>query len=184
MTPETTTTEQAWQSIRLSIDIDDDFDSAVAKYEAAVPVYPAKRFAELAANHASWESIVSITKELTPHAFLIYWKSPADTIMSLAGHTARSAAYLMGNHVKAEAMYPHDPVSLLYVPMRTLFTKLEGENPRFTFDVPSVQLGSLDSPAISATGREIDHQLVLLLEHLGWTVPSSLLTQTSTAIPQ
>jgi hypothetical protein len=45
-------------------------------------------------------------------------------------------------------------------------------------------LGSLDSPAISATGREIDHQLVLLLEHLGWTVPSSLLTQTSTAIPQ
>jgi hypothetical protein len=183
MTTDNATNEKTWQSIRLSIEIEDDFDSAVAKYEEAVPVYPAKRFAELAASRAPWESVVRITKQLTPHAFLIYWKSPADTIMSLAGHTARSAAYLMGNHVKAEAMYPHDPASLLYVPMRTLITRLEGENPRFTFDLPSSQLRSLESPAITATGHEIDHQLVLLLEHLEWTVPSCLLADDSAEIP-
>jgi hypothetical protein len=103
--------------------------------------------------------------------------------MSLAGHTARSAAYLMGNHVKAEAMYPYDPTALLYVPIRTLITRLDGENPRFSFDRPSSQLHSLDSQAISATGREIDHQLVLLLEHLNWTVPSCLIAHESAPNP-
>jgi hypothetical protein len=183
MTSDNAITETTWRSTRLSIEIEDDFDAAVAKYEEAVPTYPAKRFAELAAGHAPWETIVDITKQLTTHAFLFYWKSPADLIMSLAGHTARSAAYLMGNHVKAEAMYPYDPTSLLYVPMRTLLTKLDGENPRFTFDRPGRQLDSLDSPAISATGREIDRQLVLLLEHLNWTVPNCLTGESSPVQP-
>ena len=182
MTSDNEITEKTWRSTRLSIEIEDDFDAAVAKYEEAVPTYPAKRFAELAAGHAAWDTIVDITKQLTPHAFLIYWKSPADLIMGLAGHTARSAAYLMGNHVKAETMYPFDPTCLLYVPMRTLITRLDGENPRFTVDRPGSQLDSLDSPAISQTGREIDHQLVLLLEHLNWTVPNRLLADKSSPI--
>jgi hypothetical protein len=183
MAAENATNEQTWRSTRMSIEIEDDFDSAVAKYEEAVPTYPAKRFAELAASRTPWEEVVRITKQLTPHAFLIYWKSPADTIMSLAGHSARSAAYLMGNHVKAETMYPHDPTSLLYVPIRTLITRIDGENPRFTFDQPSTQLSSLDLPTITATGLEIDRQLALLLEHLEWTVPTRLIGSNSTAGP-
>ena len=184
MTSDNEITEKTWRSTRLSIEIEDDFDAAVAKYEEAVPTYPAKRFADLAADHAPWETIVDITKQLTPHAFLIYWKSPADLIMGLAGHTSRSAAYLMGNHVKAEMMYPYDPTSLLYVPMRTLLTQLDGKHPQFTFDRPSRQLDSLDNPAISATGREIDRQLVLLLEHLNWTVPNCLLADESSLIQE
>jgi hypothetical protein len=63
--------------------------------------------------------------------------------MTLAGDTARCVAYLMGNHVKAEATYRHDPNAMLYVPMRTVITRRDGEQTWFTFDQPSSQLGSL-----------------------------------------
>ena len=41
-----------WTSRRVSVEFDDDFDTAVAKYEQAAPLYPAARFAQLATRHA------------------------------------------------------------------------------------------------------------------------------------
>ncbi len=172
----TTPPEMSWTSRRISVELDDDFDTAVAKYEQAAPPYPAVRFAQLAAARTPWADIVRLTKELTPFGFLIYNKSPADMLMSLAGHQTRCVVYLMGNHVKAEAMYRHDPTAMLYVPMRTIITKSGGTKTRFSFDQPSSQLDSLNTPSIATTGREIDRQLATLLTHLDWPVPSCLTT--------
>ena len=97
-------------------------------------------------------------------------------VMTLAGDTARCVAYPMGNHVTAEAMYRHDPSAMLYVPMRTVITRRDGERSWFTFDQPSSQLGSLGNPAIAATGREIDRQLAATLDQLDSPAPSCLTT--------
>ena len=64
-----------WTSRRVSVELDDDFDTAVAKYEQAAPLYPAARFAQLATTDTPSDKIIRVTKELTPFGFLISNKS-------------------------------------------------------------------------------------------------------------
>ncbi|GGM12479.1 DUF302 domain-containing protein [Dactylosporangium sucinum] len=169
-----TITATEWTAHRLAVEVDEAFEDAVARYEAAVPEYPAARFDQLVADHADWRTVLDLTDEIARHGFLIYWKFTGDSVFALAGDTARWAAYLMGNHTIAERMVRHDPAAMLYAPLRVVISQAPGGPTRISTDQPSRQFASLDDPDIAAVGVELDHKLGALLEALDWPVPTCL----------
>ncbi|WP_433217215.1 DUF302 domain-containing protein [Dactylosporangium sp. CS-047395] len=156
------------------VDVDGAFDEVVAQYEAAVPEYPAARFERLIAERATWADVVGLTERIAINGFLIYFKFPADPLMGLAGNKARCRVYLMGNHLLAERMYRHDPAVMLYAPLRTVITQMNGLTVRFAIDQPSAQFAQFGVPEIDAVGAELDRKLAALLTGLGWPVPAEL----------
>ncbi len=162
-----------WAASRLAIEVDGSFEDTVARYEAAVPTYPAARFEQLMADNAGWQTVLDLTDELAEHGFLIYWKLATD-LMRLAGDTARCTAYLMGNHTIAERMFRHDPAAMLYAPLRTVISQAPGGPTLFSTEQPSRQFSSLGNPDIAAVGIELDHKLAGLLDALHLPVPPCL----------
>ncbi|GAA5010544.1 DUF302 domain-containing protein [Actinopolymorpha pittospori] len=163
-----------WEARRLAIEVDGSFEDTVARYEAAVPTYPAARFEQLMADNAGWQTVLDLTDEIAEHGFLIYWKTAADSLMRLAGDTARCTAYLMGNHTIAERMFHHNPAVMLYAPLRTVISQVPGGPTLFSTEQPSRQFSSLGNPDIAAVGIELDHKLAALLEALYLPVPTCL----------
>jgi hypothetical protein len=173
------TTAVDWASRRLAIEVDGSFEEAVARYEAAVPPYPAQRIERLVAAGGDWPAVLALTEEVAEHGFLVYWKTAADSLMSLDGDEGRCAAYLMGNHTIAERMFRHDPAVMLYAPLRTVISRSPGGPTLFIVDQPSRQFASFGRMDIAAVGVELDHKLAALLEALGLPVPDGLVTRRS-----
>ena len=163
-----------WTARRLTVEAEGPFEDVVAQYEAAVPTYPAARIEQLVADRAGWQAVLDLTDDVATHGFLIYWKIAADTIMRAAGDASRCAAYLMGNHTIAERMFRHDPVAMLYAPLRTVITQQPGGPVLFSADQPSLQFASFDRPDITTVGIELDHKLAALFETLRLPVPPCL----------
>jgi uncharacterized protein (DUF302 family) len=165
-----------WAARRLAIEVDGSFEDTVARYEAAVPTYPAALFEKLVAGNAGWQTVLDLTDEIAAHGFLIYWKLAADPLMGLAGDTARCTAYLMGNHTIAERMFRHDPAAMLYAPLRTVISQTPDGPTLFSTEQPSRQFSSFGNPDIAAVGIELDHKLARLLDTLHLPVPTCLTT--------
>ncbi|MEV4511918.1 DUF302 domain-containing protein [Dactylosporangium sp. NPDC049525] len=163
-----------WAARRLAVEAEGSFEDVVARYEAAVPVYPAARIERLVADDAGWQAVIDLTDDIARHGFLIYWKFAADTLMRAAGDTSKCAAYLMGNHTIAERMFRHDPTVMLYAPLRTVISQVPGGPVLFSTDQPSLHFASLGQPDITAVGVELDHKLAALLDALRLPVPPSL----------
>lgn len=157
---------------RLTIDIDAPFDEFRARYEEAVPAYDlAARLPQL----PDWDAAVREVEQVAPYGFLRYGTIDASPVFAVAGHTARSVIYLMGNHTIAETMYRHDPAILLYAPLRLcLYEGLDGHT-HLSIDQPSDQFSSFGHPDIAATGRLLDQKLAYLLKGLGFAAPDSLI---------
>jgi len=155
---------------RLVIDVD-DFDDFRARYEDAAPAY------DLAAripNLSDWDEVLKDVDAVAPYGFVRYATIDATPVFSVAGHTARSVIYLMGNHTIAETMYRHDPGVLLYAPLRLcLYEGLDG-GAHLSIDQPSDQFGGLGHPDITPVGRLLDEKLAALLTGLGLSIPESL----------
>jgi hypothetical protein len=80
----------------------------------------------------------------------------------------------VGNHVIAERMYRHDPVALLYAPLRILIRADAAGDAVFEIDQPSSRFDGLGRPEISAVGRELDEKVATLLTALGAEPPAGL----------
>ncbi|GAB3873494.1 DUF302 domain-containing protein [Dactylosporangium cerinum] len=163
-----------WAARRLVVEAEGPFEDVVARYEDAVPEYPAARIEQLVADNAGWQAVCDLTDAVASHGFLIYWKIAADSLMRAAGDTSRCAAYLMGNHTIAERMFRHDPTAMLYAPLRTVISQEPDGPVLFSADQPSLQFGSLGRPEITAVGIELDHKLGALLAALRLPVPPCL----------
>ncbi|GII82599.1 hypothetical protein Ssi03_05890 [Sphaerisporangium siamense] len=159
---------------RYEIEVGQDFDEFLDRYERAVPPYPAEEFGRLVERGARWDEVRALAGRVAPHHFMIYWKYDAGPIMGLAGDYFRCSEYLMGNHVIAERMFRHNPAILLYAPLRTAVTEGADGMTRFCFDRPADGFGSFGDDAITAVGAELDHKLALLLRHLSVPVPAAL----------
>jgi Domain of unknown function DUF302 len=159
---------------RLAIHIDDSFDSFRNRYERAVPEFQTARFASLVDERADWQQVLNATVENAPHDFILYWSRDFTSLMGLAGDRSRCVAYLMGNHTIAQRMYRYNPAVMLYAPLRTAIVEDDDDATWFTFDQPSTQFGSFNTPEITKVGSELDHKLAALLEHLGAPVPATL----------
>jgi len=155
---------------RLVIDVE-DFDAFRARYEDAAPAYD---LAGRVPQFSDWDDVVKDVGSVAPYGFVRYATIDGSPVMSIAGHTARSIIYLMGNHTIAETMYRHDPGVLLYAPLRLcLYEDLDGQA-HLSIDQPSDQFGSLGHSDVTATGRLLDEKLAALLAGLGVAVPASL----------
>jgi hypothetical protein len=155
---------------RLTIDVD-DFDDFRARYEDAAPAYD---LAGRIPQFDNWDDVVKDVESVAPYGFVRYATIDGAPVFAIAGHTARSIIYLMGNHTIAETMYRHDPGVLLYAPLRTLlYEDLDG-HAHFAIDQPSDQFGSFGDPDVAATGRLLDQKLADLLRGLGVAAPGSL----------
>jgi uncharacterized protein DUF302 len=159
---------------RLTIQIDDSFDRFRNRYERAVPEFQTARFDSLVDEGADWQQVLNATAENAPHDFILYWSRDFTSLMGLAGDRSRCVAYLMGNHTIAQRMYRYNPAVMLYAPLRTAIVEDDDDATWFTFDQPSTQFGSFNTPEITKVGDELDHKLAALLEHLGAPVPATL----------
>jgi hypothetical protein len=162
------------QAARLTIQIDDSFDGFRNRYERAVPKFQTDRFDSLIDEGADWQRVLDATAENAPHDFILYWSREFTSLMGLAGDRSRCVAYLMGNHTIAQRMYRYNPAVMLYAPLRTAIVEDADDATWFTFEQPSSQFGSFNTPQITKVGCELDHKLAALLEHLGAPVPTSL----------
>ncbi|SDM77470.1 DUF302 domain-containing protein [Nonomuraea jiangxiensis] len=163
---------------RLAIAVGEPLDAFRARYERAVPVYDAERFAGLVAAGATWDTLLEATRENAPHGFIIYWSHDFSPLMRLAGHRLRGIEYLMGNHAVAETMYRHDPAIMLYAPLRTVIYEDAGGETWFAIDQPRTRFGSFGDPGIARGGVELDRRLAALLAHLGLPAPDVLTART------
>jgi sarcosine/dimethylglycine N-methyltransferase len=168
------------QIIRLDIPIQQNYDDFIGGFERAVPVWSADRTIELVKRKAPWSDVVAAVAAAAPHDFLLYAKLDLTPLMSLAGNRRRATEYLMGNHVIAEAMYRHDPVVALYVPLRLAIYE-SGDGTRFTMEQPSTSLSSLGRNEIVEVGKDLDRKLARLFQVLGVEVPDSLSEQTNSS---
>ena len=159
---------------RLTIQIDDSFDGFRDRYERAVPEYQAARFDALIEEGVEWHTILDATAENAPHDFIVYWSREFTSLMGLSGDRGRCVAYLMGNHTIAQRMYRYNPAVMLHAPLRTVIVEDADHATWFTVDQPSTQFGSFNTPQITKVGKELDHKLAALLEHLDAPVPAAL----------
>jgi hypothetical protein len=159
---------------RLEIAVGAPYGDFRDRYERAVPVFDAGRFAELARRNASWEDVLRATGENAPHEFIRYWDFDARPIMGLAGDRWNCVESLMGNHTIAQRMYTFNPAIMLYAPLRTAIYEDDEGATWFAVDQPSTRFASFGDPGIAAVGVELDRKLAALLEHLGAPVPRAL----------
>ncbi|PMR57413.1 hypothetical protein C1A38_30030 [Verrucosispora sp. ts21] len=166
--------ERPYQARRFDISVDRPFEDFRRQYEEAVPPYDPTAFNALVARGAPWSDVLSLMRERAPNGFLIYWSSgDLQPMMSLAGDSAQSVEYLMGNHTIAERMFRHDPTVMLYAPLRTAISSGSGGT-RLTIEQPSCAMGSFGVDAIHAVGVELDRKVAALLDHLGLPIPAQL----------
>jgi uncharacterized protein (DUF302 family) len=143
-------------------------------YERAVPDLPLQEVSALVAAGAPWSQMVELVDRFAPHGFLIYFRNDVHPVMEAAGDHADCVSYLMGNHTIAERMFRYDPRVMLYAPLHTAIWEDSTGSAWFTFDQPSTQFASFESPEIAAVGRELDRKLAALLEALDAEVPPAL----------
>ncbi|WP_248958683.1 DUF302 domain-containing protein [Sphaerisporangium perillae] len=159
---------------RFAIDVGAPYEEFRARYERAVPDYPAEEFGELMERGAAWREVLELTDRSAPHGFMIYWRYDAHTMMRLAGDRFRCTEYLMGNHVIAERMFRHDPAVMLYAPLRTAICEGADGVTRLVFDRPSSGFGSFGIPEVASVGLELDRKVAVLLRALSVPVPATL----------
>lgn len=159
---------------RLAIETGAPFEDFQARFDEAVPVYPAREFAALVARGADWETVLARTAAVAPHGFLVYWSLDVGALMSLAGHRSRCVEYLVGNHTIAERMYRHDPAVMVYAPLRLTIHGPPDGDATLTIERPSDLFRSFGVPAIAVVGTELDGRLAMLLSQLGTPVPREL----------
>jgi hypothetical protein len=159
---------------RLEFVIDADFEDFRARFEAAVPPVDTATMTTLFASGAPWSEMEATVAALTPHDFLIYARLDATPFMNLAGHRIPVVEYLMGNHIIAERMFRHDPLTMLYAPLRVALHGDESGRVVLAIDQPSTVFAGLGNSSISEVGRELDAKLGRLLRHLGVLVPTTV----------
>src|ERR1700739_1324405 len=144
------------------------------RYEKAVPDLPLDRVEHLVTRGAPGEAMGGLIDSAAPYGFLISFRNDVHPVMTNAGDTADCIAYLMSNHVIAEAMFRHDPRAMLYAPLRTLIWEDRSGHAWFTADQPSTQFASLGIPEVQTVGEKLDRKLALLLAALEVPVPDVL----------
>jgi hypothetical protein len=155
---------------RLSIPLALPYAEAVGRFEELVPAIDLERFTAL----TDWDDVVKLAGREAPLGLMRFWKLDIPPLMVDGRAVWDCVEYLMGNQVIAERMYRHDPVALLYAPLRILIHADGSGDAVFVIDQPSSQFDSLGRPEISTVGRELDEKVGALLSALGAEPPAEL----------
>ena len=161
----TTTTDHL--ATRLDVSTSVPFENFCEALEVAAPRFQRGPIDDIVGRGGSWDEVLAAVAKNAPHGLMIFFSLDATALMAPAGHHTRATAYLIGNHTIAERMFRHDPLALLYAPLRMLVHGDEAGNAVLSLDQPSTLFGSLDDPRITAVGRELDAKVRGLLHAMG-----------------
>jgi hypothetical protein len=154
---------------RLSVPLGLPYAEGIRRFEELLPAVDVEQFTTL----TSWDDVVALAGRTAPLGLMRFWT--LDIAPLMVGRAARECVeYLAGNHVIAERMYRHDPVAMLYAPLRILIHADAAGDAVFVIDQPSSQFDSLGHPEIAAVGRELDEKIAAVLTALGAEPPAAL----------
>jgi Domain of unknown function DUF302 len=160
---------------RLAITPNEGYADFRRRFEATVPALDPQRLADFVKRKASWDEVVTDANTAAPLGFFLFWCLDVAPTMSLNGNAANCCEYLMGNHVIAERAFRHDPMAMLYVPLRIVLFQKAGSSTTFVIEQPSSLLSSLGNTDITLVGLELDKKLADLFKHLEVPCPQQLL---------
>ena len=142
----------------------DDFQTA---FEAAAPPYDPVPMQRIVESGGTWDEVRAKVAENAPNDLMVYAKIDAVPLLGVAGHDVKAVEYLLGNHVIAETMFRHDPMALLYAPLRVLVYSDPDGNAVFSMDQPSSAFGSLGIAEVTEVGLSLDRKVANLLRVIG-----------------
>ena len=102
-----------------------------------------------------------------PNGLMIFATIDATPLMVQSAITPRPSSGPLGNHVAAEPVFRHDPIDLLYVPLRILAHADSRDEAVFSLDQPSTVLAGLGLDAIATVGHQLDDKVAALLTVIG-----------------
>lgn len=152
---------------RLDVHTGIDFESFRQSFEEAAPRFDQAGMDDIVARGGSWDDIKAAVAAYAPNDLMIFAAFDVLPLMSVAGHHTKAVEYLLGNHVIAETMFRHNPLAMLYAPLRILVYADDSDHAVFSLQQPSTVFASLDHPAISQVGRDLDAKVRHLLEVIG-----------------
>ncbi len=152
---------------RLDIATAVPFEAFRAALENAAPRFQQGAIEDIVNRGGTWGEVLATVAENAPHGLMVFASIDATALMTPAGHQTRAIEYLIGNHTIAERMFRHDPLALLYAPLRMLVHEDERGEAVVSLDQPSTLFGSLAHPEIYAVGRELDDKVRNLLAVIG-----------------
>lgn len=172
----THTTKTEHVVTRLDVSTGMPFDTFLKALEAAAPKFQQAAIEDIVSRGGSWEEVQAAVAENAPHGLMVFATIDGTALMTPAGHQTRAVEYLIGNHTIAERMFRHNPLALLYAPLRILVHGDDLGDAVFSLDQPSTLFASLQDPQISAVGRELDDKVRGLLSAIGVDVAAELPT--------
>ena len=162
-----TTTKTQHVATRLDIATAVPFDTFRAALEEAAPRFRQAVTEDIVERGGTWDDVLTAVAENAPHGLMVFASIDATALMTTAGHETRAIEYLIGNHTIAERMFRHDPLALLYAPLRMLLHEDARGDAVLSLDQPSTLFGSLGHPEVLAVGRELDEKVRNLLSVIG-----------------
>jgi uncharacterized protein (DUF302 family) len=153
--------------VRLDIATGIPFDDFRAAFESAAPVFDRKAVQNIVAAGGDWDDVRGAVRAAAPNELMVFTSIDARPLMSAAGHNTPAVEYLLGNPVVAEQMFCRSSLALLYAPLRILVHSDAGGDAIFTLDQPSILFASLNDPAVTEVGRELDRKVAHLLTVVG-----------------
>ena len=143
------------------------FDDFLTAFEAAAPPYDPVPMQRIVESGGTWDEVRAKVAENAPNELMVYAKIDAIPLLGVAGHEVKAVEYLLGNHVIAETMFRHDPMALLYAPLRVLVYSDPDGNAVFSMDQPSSAFGSLGIAEVTEVGLGLDRKVANLLRVIG-----------------
>lgn len=99
-----------------------------------------------------------------PSGFALFQKIDHGSMLKvLAGRTAPSVTYVVGNVLVAAEMSKHEPMVGLYLPSRIHICESETKGVVVSYDLPSATLAQFRSAPVDASALTIDARLEKLL---------------------
>jgi uncharacterized protein (DUF302 family) len=165
MTIAATTTEHA--VTRIDIPTGMGFDAFCDAFESLAPLFDGAAIERITAGGGSWDDVRAAVTANAPNGLMVFASIDAGPLMAAAGHRTHATEYLLGNHVVAETMFRHNPLALLYAPLRILVYSDDRDQAVFSLDQPSTLFASLGDSRITQVGHDLDTKVIDLLALLG-----------------
>jgi uncharacterized protein (DUF302 family) len=161
------TTRTQHIATRLDIATAMPFDEFRTALETAAPRFQQSAIEDIVHRGGTWDEVLTAVERNAPYGLMVFASIDATALMTPAGHHTRAIEYLLGNHTIAERMFRHNPLTLLYAPLRMLVHSDDRGDAVLSLDQPSTLFASLAHPEITAVGSELDDKVATLLGVMG-----------------
>jgi hypothetical protein len=115
-----------YRATRLTVEAGSDLAEFRARYEQAVPAFPAGQVKDLVQRQAPWQDMLDLMAATSLLGFFLFYTNDVEPTVRLAGDQASGVAYLMGNNTIMERMFRHQPAILLYAPLHMVIWQNPG----------------------------------------------------------